>query len=100
MSAGFEVRTAFSITGRGLVLSGRVAHGTVQPGMVLSLPSGTGSQPIQSVEFVRRLSGEETGLVLGHVSGREEAELGSLVGSVLDAYDPSSGSHAEAEASE
>ena len=83
MSARFEIHAAFSITGRGLVLCGRVVHGIVEPGMVLCLPSGAESQPIQSIEFVRRLSGEETGLVLGHVSAREAAELEGLVGTVL-----------------
>ena len=85
---GFEmpVDDVFSITGRGLVVTGRVLSGTIHQGdqvAVESLTGGSRSTVVDGVEQLRKLTGaatvgEDVGLLLRGL-GRDDVSAGDVI---------------------
>ena len=86
--AGFEMPVAdvFSITGRGLVVTGQVLSGTIHQGdqvVVASLTGGSRSTVVDGVEQLRQVTetateGDDVGLLLRGL-GRDDVSVGDVI---------------------
>ena len=100
MAATFRVDSTFAIKGRGLVISGQVASGTVQVGGTVTIPDSKGTSRARRITGVETGNGQDSqghirafvGLVLGKLPfvdlGSARAHL--VPGLVLTVADPES----------
>ena len=101
MGATFLVEETFVITGRGLVIAGQIADGTVRVGDRVALPEGSDRTRFETLTGVEAGHGPNgsggirgyVGLVLGELAPAEIADLRDRLtpGTRLRVQDPGAG---------
>lgn len=98
MPATFRVANSFPIKGRGLVISGQVASGTVEVGSTVTIPDSKGTSRARRVTGVESANGQDSqgqirafvGLVLGKIpfTDLHSARAHLVPGLILTVSDP------------